>query len=441
MAERIVKLPDVGEGVAEAEIVEINVKVGDPVREGDVLASVMTDKATVEIPSPADGRVTWIGLAIGEKAAVGSTLIKLETQATGAGADSAPKAAAGAAARASSSSTASAQSNVMATDRKPADAAADKASEHTRAPVSAPPQAFDPALPVKPAERPLAAPSVRAYAREQGVELRYVKGRGPAGRVLREDVDAYLAGAASGAQPATGLAANTAVEEIKIIGLRRKIAQRMQDTKRRIPHFSYIEEVDVTDLEALRADVNATKKAGRPRLTILPFLMRALVMALRDYPQMNSRFDDSTDTLHRYGGVHIGVAIQTPNGLVVGVVRHAEARTIWDCATEVQRLSDVARSGTATRNDLTGSTITITSLGALGGLASTPVINSPEVAIIGVNKIAMRPVWRGSAFEPRKIMNLSSSFDHRIIDGWDAAEFIQHIRSLIETPAKIFMEA
>ena len=267
-----------------------------------------------------------------------------------------------------------------------------------------------------------------------------MRGSGPAGRILREDVDAYLAGGGQAQASAQGLAPNTTVEEIKIIGFRRRIAQRMQDTMRRIPHFSYVEEVDVTDLEALRADINETRKPGRPRLTVLPFLMRALVMALRDFPQMNARFDDSTDTLYRHGGAHIGIAIQTPNGLMVAVVRHAEARIIWDCASEVQRLTDAARSGTITREELTGSTITITSLGALGGIASTPIINSPEVAIVGVNKIAIKPVWRGAAFEPRKIMNLSSSFDHRIIDGWDAAQFIQQLRSLLEAPAKIFME-
>jgi 2-oxoisovalerate dehydrogenase E2 component (dihydrolipoyl transacylase) len=281
---------------------------------------------------------------------------------------------------------------------------------------------------------------VRAYARDAGVDLRFVKGSGPAGRILREDVDTYLATADGGSVPAHGLARNTTIEEIKIIGLRRRIAERLQDTMRRIPHFSYIEEVDVTDLEALRADVNETRKSERPRLTLLPFLMRAMVMALRDHPHLNARFEDSSDTLYRYSGVHIGIAVQTPNGLMVPVVQHAEARTIWDCASEVARLSDAARSGTAKREELTGSTITITSLGALGGLASTPLINSPEVAIVGVNKIAIRPVWRGAAFEPRKIMNLSSSFDHRIIDGWDAAQFIQTFRALLEAPAKIFME-
>jgi 2-oxoisovalerate dehydrogenase E2 component (dihydrolipoyl transacylase) len=441
MGERVIKLPDVGEGVAEAEIVELPVKVGEPVREGDVLAAVMTDKATVEIPSPADGRVSWIGFEIGQKAAVGSELIKLEVADAGA----------------ARSEPARARSEDVALDNRaqaaheatapPAQQPRQVSTAQTPRPQpalsSAPQPALQPASHLAPrtsADRPLASPAVRAHARDHGVDLRFVRGSGPAGRILREDVDAYLAGAGQTQLPAHSLAPNTAVEEIKIIGLRRRIAQRMQDTMRRIPHFSYIEEIDVTDLEALRADVNETRKPSRPRLTVLPFLMRALVMALRDFPQMNARFDDSTDTLHRYGGAHIGIAIQTPNGLMVAVVRHAEARTIWDCASEVQRLTDAARSGTITREELTGSTITITSLGALGGLASTPVINSPEVAIIGVNKIATRPVWRGAAFEPRKIMNLSSSFDHRIIDGWDAAQFIQHLRSLLEAPAKIFME-
>lgn len=436
MAERIIKLPDVGEGVAEAEIVELPVKPGDPVREGDVLASVMTDKATVEIPSPADGRVLHIAFEVGQKAAVGSELMRLEVG------DAAVKPALDEENREQPvrDVEAMAAAAAVAAERlheKPAGKAPPK-------PQSQPPRpavrSLDTLTVIKPTDRPLAAPAVRAFARDQGVDLRFVKGSGPAGRIQREDVETHMSRAGQTASASTGLVANTAVEEIKIIGLRRKIAQRMQDTKRRIPHFSYIEEVDVTDLEALRADVNATKKAGRPRLTVLPFLMRALAMALRDYPQMNARFDDETDTLRRYGGVHIGIAVQTPSGLMVTVVQHAEARTIWECASEVQRLSEAARSGSATREELTGSTITITSLGALGGIASTPIINAPEVAIVGVNKIAVRPVWRGSAFEPRKIMNLSSSFDHRIIDGWEAAEFIQHLRSLLETPAKIFME-
>ena len=438
MSERVIKLSDVGEGVAEVEIVELMVKVGEPVREGDVLAAVMTDKATVEIPSPADGCVSWIGYEVGQKAAVGAELMKIEV---GDGTDVT-------AARTKGAATAGRDGEELQRPQQPSSA---QQPSRLASVATERPQSLDPAAAKVPraarslsqarsTDRPVSAPAVRAHARDHGVDLRFVRGSGPAGRILREDVDAYLAGGVQAQSSVLGLAANTAVEEIKIIGLRRRIAQRMQDTMRRIPHFSYIEEVDVTDLEALRADVNETRKAGRPRLTVLPFLMRALVMALREFPQINARFDDSTDTLHRYGGAHIGIAIQTPNGLVVAVVRHAEARTIWDCASEVQRLTEAARSDTITREELIGSTVTITSLGALGGIASTPVINSPEVAIVGVNKIAIKPVWRGAAFEPRKIMNLSSSFDHRIIDGWDAAQFIQHLRTLLEAPAKIFME-
>jgi 2-oxoisovalerate dehydrogenase E2 component (dihydrolipoyl transacylase) len=436
MAERIIKLPDVGEGVAEAEIVELPVKPGDPVREGDVLASVMTDKATVEIPSPADGRVLRIAFEVGQKAAVGSELMRLEVGDAAAKVEREEESQRPAARDVEAMANAAAVAAEQLHEKSATEAVPKAQSQPSRPAV----RAQESLTLAKPTDRPLAAPAVRAFARDHGIDLRFVKGSGPAGRIQREDVEAYMARAGQTASASSGLVPNTAVEEIKIIGLRRKIAQRMQDTKRRIPHFSYIEEVDVTDLEALRSDVNTTKKSGRPRLTVLPFLMRALAMALRDYPQMNARFDDETDTLRRYGGVHIGIAVQTPNGLMVTVVQHAEARSIWECASEVQRLSEAARSGGATREELTGSTITITSLGALGGIASTPIINAPEVAIVGVNKIAMRPVWRGSAFEPRKIMNLSSSFDHRIIDGWEAAEFIQHLRSLLETPAKIFME-
>lgn len=425
MSERVITLPDVGEGVAEAEIVELPLKVGDLVREGDTLLSVMTDKATVEIPSPVEGRIAWIGPEIGQKVAVGSELVKLDV--AGNAASAAPK-------RASPARPTVPPSNEEAH-------ADDAAPRPAPTPTPAIRAAARASAATKPAERPLAAPAVRAYARDAGIDLRFVTGSGPAGRILREDVDVYLATAARGPVATPGLARNTAVEEIKIIGLRRRIAERMQDTVRRIPHFSYVEEVDVTDLEALRADVNETRKSGRPRLTVLPFLMRAMVAALRDHPQLNARYDDANDTLYRYGGVHVGIATQTPNGLMVPVVQHAEALTIWDCASEVARLSEAARSGTAKREELTGSTITITSLGALGGIVSTPVINSPEVAIIGVNKIAVRPVWRGTAFEPRKMMNLSSSFDHRIVDGWVAAQFIQSLRALLEAPAKIFMEA
>jgi 2-oxoisovalerate dehydrogenase E2 component (dihydrolipoyl transacylase) len=431
MRERIIKLPDIGEGVAEAEIVELPVNVGDPVREGDVLAAVMTDKATVEIPSPVEGRVLKISLELGQKIAVGSELMTLETG----------SAEEGSGRRKPREAVGPEQAVDPALGRRGgiSDRSTDEPATATSPAVQAA-QATEWYATGKLPDRPLAAPAVRAHALNAGVDLRFVKGSGPAGRILHEDVDAYIARGGKGLLARPGPAPNTAIEEIKIIGLRRKIAQRMQDTKRRVPHFSYIEEVDVTDLEALRASVNASRKEGRPRLTPLPFLMQALVLALRDHPQMNARFDDETDTLYRHGGIHIGIAIRTPNGLMVAVVRHAEARSIWDCASEVRRLTEAARSGTVRREELMGSTITITSLGANGGLATTPVINTPEVAIVGVNKIAIRPVWHGAAFEPRKIMNLSSSFDHRIIDGWEAAQFVQDLRSLLETPAKIFME-
>ena len=272
-----------------------------------------------------------------------------------------------------------------------------------------------------------------------GVDLRQVAGTGPAGRITHEDIEAFLTRGPQISR-AGGLIPNTAVEDIKVVGLRRKIAEKMALAKSRIPHITYVEEVDVTTLEDLRATLNKEKRADRPKLTLLPFLMRAMVKAIAEQPGVNALFDDEAGIIHRHGGVHIGIATQTPSGLVVTVVRHAEARDIWDCAAELGRLSEAARIGTATREELSGSTITITSLGAIGGVVTTPVINHPEVAIVGVNKMMVRPVWDGSRFIPRKMMNLSSSFDHRVIDGWDAAVFIQRIKALLETPALIFVE-
>ncbi|WP_292192112.1 dihydrolipoamide acetyltransferase family protein, partial [Mesorhizobium sp.] len=290
-------------------------------------------------------------------------------------------------------------------------------------------------------EKPLASPAIRLRAKEAGVDLRQVAGSGPAGRIRHEDIDAFLA---RGPQLAkvSGLARNEAVEDIKIIGLRRKIAEKMALAKSRIPHITYVEEIDVSALEDLRAALNKDKRSGaeRPKLTLLPFLMRAMVKAIADQPNINALFDDEAGIVHQHGGVHIGIAAQTHSGLVVPVVKHAEARDIWDCAAELNRLAEAARSGTATRDELSGSTITITSLGAMGGVATTPVINHPEVAILGVNKMMVRPVWDGTQFIPRKMMNLSSSFDHRVIDGWDAAVFIQRIKALLETPALIFVD-
>ena len=288
-------------------------------------------------------------------------------------------------------------------------------------------------------EKPLASPAVRKRAMDAGIKLAYVHGTGPAGRISHDDLDAYISGA-SVPVGVSRVTPNLRVDEIKVIGLRRKIAQRMQDAKQRIPHITYVEEVDVTELEKLREHLNANRKEHQPKLTILPFIMKAMVLALKDHPKLSSHYDDSADVLYQYGAAHIGMAAQTPGGLMVPVIRHAETLDVHGLALEAKRLADAARSGEITRDELTGSTITLSSLGRMGGVVSTPVINSPEVAIVGVNKVAVRPVWQDGAFIPRKIMNLSSSFDHRIVDGWDAAEFIQRIRSLLENPATLFME-
>lgn len=412
MGEFTIKMPDVGEGVAEAELVEWHVKTGDPVREDMVIAAVMTDKATVEIPSPVSGTVTWLAGEIGDRIAVKAPLVRIET-----------------------SGDVGASEPAALSQPQPAESVKVEAPKPApKAPASATPS------PASPAEKPLAAPSVRLFARESGVDLRQVQGTGPAGRILREDIEQFLNQGAAPVSARAGLAKKTVTDEIKLTGLRRRIAEKMILSTSRIPHITYVEEVDMTALEELRATMNADRKTDHPKLTVLPFLMRALVKAISEQPNVNATFDDDAGIITRYSAVHIGIATQTPAGLTVPVIRHAEARGIFDCAIEMNRLADAARSGTATRDELSGSTITITSLGALGGIVSTPVINHPEVAIIGVNKIATRPVWDGTQFVPRKMMNLSSSFDHRIIDGWDAATFVQRIRTLLETPALIFIE-
>jgi 2-oxoisovalerate dehydrogenase E2 component (dihydrolipoyl transacylase) len=288
------------------------------------------------------------------------------------------------------------------------------------------------------AAKPLASPAVRRRAWDLGIELQFVPGSGPAGRVTQEDLEAY---AASGARPlagATALARRDGVEEVPIVGLRRAIAEHLQQSKRHIPHFSYIEEVDVTALEELRGELN-TRHKSRGHLTLLPFLVRAVVNAVTEHPQVNARYDDEAGILHRHNAVHAGIATQTDAGLLVPVLHHAEVFDLWQAAAEIARLAEVARAGKATREELTGSTITITSLGALGGLAATPVINYPEVAIVGVNRIAERPVVRDGQIAIRKMMNLSSSFDHRIVDGWEAAAFIQRIKRDLEQPALLFV--
>ncbi|KSV83283.1 dihydrolipoamide acetyltransferase family protein [Sinorhizobium sp. GL28] len=427
MGEFVIKMPDVGEGVAEAELVEWHVKPGDPVREDMVLAAVMTDKATVEIPSPVTGTVLWLGAEVGDTVAVKAPLVRIEI--AGEGETAAP-----------------------AVDNK----LAAKAEEQPAVKVEATAPVAKPTQPVKVEakapianghatgerlEKALASPAVRLRAKESGVDLRQVAGTGPAGRITHDDLDQFIARGAQPAPAPAGLQRKTAVDEIKVTGLRRRIAEKMSLSTSRIPHITYVEEVDMTALEDLRTTMNRDRKPDQPKLTILPYLMRALVRTIADQPAVNAIFDDGPGIIHRHHAVHIGIATQTPAGLTVPVMRHAEARGIWDCATELNRLAEAARTGTATRDELTGSTITISSLGALGGIVTTPVINHPEVAIVGVNKLAIRPVWDGTQFVPRKIMNLSSSFDHRVIDGWDAAVFVQRLKTLLETPALIFVEA
>ncbi|WP_378948017.1 dihydrolipoamide acetyltransferase family protein [Mesorhizobium sp. ANAO-SY3R2] len=452
MGEHVIKLPDVGEGVAEAELVEWHVKVGDLVREDAVLAAVMTDKATVEIPSPVDGEVSWLGAEIGEVVAVGSPIVRITVAGEGG-------VAAGAAAEKPSARVVQAtptpspspqggggQQAISAatTEAHKADAADGTAQTGSPSPLwggargggAARPATVS--LPRPEGERPLASPAVRLRAREAGIDLRQVPGTGPAGRITHEDLDAFSVRGA--AVPVAGLQQRTGVEEIKVVGLRRRIAEKMALARQHIAHITYVEEIDVTALEDLRAKLNAERRADRPKLTLLPFLMRAMVKAVSEQPQINALYDDEAGVIHRHAGAHIGIAAQTPAGLMVPVVRHAEARDLWDCAAEVNRLADAAKAGTATREELAGSTITITSLGAMGGVVTTPVINYPEVAIVGVNKIMVRPMWDGSQFVPRKMMNLSSSFDHRVIDGWDAAVFVQRLKTLLETPALIFVE-
>ncbi|PWJ91389.1 branched-chain alpha-keto acid dehydrogenase E2 component [Mesorhizobium loti] len=442
MGEHIIKLPDVGEGVAEAELVEWHVKIGDIVREDTVLAAVMTDKATVEIPSPVDGEILWLGAEIGDTVAIGSPIVRLKVAGEGNAKPQSGEAEAVAAeppAKLPTPKPEAAAPPVVKTSPKSDEPKAKPAAPSAVSKSTAQPSVSG--APRPEGERPLASPAVRLRAKEAGIDLRQVAGSGPAGRIGHEDIEAFLARGPQVAK-ASGLARNDAVQDIKVVGLRRKIAEKMSLSKSRIPHITYVEEIDVTALEELRAALNKEKRPGveRPKLTLLPFLMRAMVKAISDQPNLNSLFDDEAGIIHQHGGIHIGIAAQTPSGLVVPVVKHAEARDIWDCGAEVIRLAEAAKSGTATRDELSGSTITITSLGAMGGVATTPVINHPEVAIIGVNKMMVRPVWDGTQFIPRKMMNLSSSFDHRVIDGWDAAVFIQRIKTLLETPALIFVD-
>ena len=432
----VFKLPDVGEGTAEAELVAWHVKVGDSVEEDQILADVMTDKATVEITSPVAGRVVALHGEAGKASPVGGPLVTFAVEGAG--------------------NVAAAPAQAPAPDQTQAPAPVPLVSPDLKANVSSPPMGGStraageggksaPALTGRAAgERPLASPAVRNRARDLGVDLVFVRGTGPAGRITHEDLDGFLSrGATAPAAPSSGRGSTYAraegTTEVRIIGLRRKIAEKMAESVRRIPHITYVEEIDVTALEELRAHLNATKSKDQPKLNVLPFIARAIVVALRDQPQINATYDDEAGVLTQHAAVHLGIAAQTPNGLMVPVVRHAEARDPYDTALEIARVSGAAKDGSAKREELSGSTITITSLGTLGGVVHTPIINHPEVAIVGPNKIAERVVVRDGQMVVRKMMNLSSSFDHRIVDGHDAAVFVQRIKGLLEHPATLWM--
>jgi 2-oxoisovalerate dehydrogenase E2 component (dihydrolipoyl transacylase) len=431
MGTYLIKMPDIGEGIAEVELVEWHVQPGDIVTEDQALADVMTDKASVEIPSPVAGRVIALGGQPGDVLSVGAELIRLEVEGDGnVQAGAAPK------------------TRPVAATAPVADATSAPAPPAPSPPAAspAPKSAPAPAAPCRaPGDKPIASPAVRRRAWDLGIELQFVQGSGPAGRISHEDLDACAArtrGPAAQAPAPGGLRYVERHDEqaLPVIGLRRKIAQKMQESKRRIPHFTYVEEVDVTEVEALRARLNTTWAAARGRLTLLPFVIRAVVLAVRLFPQINARFDDDAGVVTRHGAVHLGIATQTDGGLMVPVLRHAEALDLWASASAVARLAEVARSGKALREELSGSTITITSLGALGGIVSTPVINHPEVAIVGINRIVQRPTYRDGVLVPRLMMNLSSSFDHRVVDGQLAAEFVQALRGYLECAGTLFVE-
>jgi len=435
-----VKLPDVGEGVAEAELIEWYVDVGDRVTPDTVLADVMTDKATVEISSPVTGVVTFRVGEPGEVLAVGTEFVGVEIE----GSDPAP--------------TEPEAPPVDAADppveSPPPGTAPVELPQPDTVPVDAPQPDAETSADAAPSggdtmprptgeRRPTAAPAVRARAAALGIDLSSLTGSGPDGRVVHADLDRRLAGSSrsSGASPigAANAAAGGRHDET-MIGLRRRIAERLSAAWTEIPHITYVDAVDATELEALRAELNRQATPDRARLTMLPFLVRAVVLACRDQPALNAHYDGASRTLSTFDDVHLGVATQTPDGLMVPVVHGADRLGLRDLADEIARVSAAARDGSATRDELSGSTITITSLGAMGGLMTTPIINQPEVAIVGVNKLERRPVWRNDSFEPRAMFNLSSSFDHRVVDGWDAATFVQRIKSLLEMPALLFID-
>jgi 2-oxoisovalerate dehydrogenase E2 component (dihydrolipoyl transacylase) len=417
------RLPDIGEGIAQAEIVGWHVKVGDRVEEDQPLADMMTDKATVEMESPVAGTVVRLAGEAGEQIAIGAMLVEIETE--GEGEDAAPEAAA--------------QPPAPVAPLAEPPVVAQEEAAPVAEPASPPPLEPVPAPTAKASGKAdvLASPAVRARAKELGVDLAQVK---PSGDHIRHaDLDAFLLyGSGQGYRPA-GRVAKRVDEQVKVIGMRRRIAENMSASKRNIPHFSYVEEIDVTALEAMREQLNA-HRGDKPKLTLLPLLIVALCRALPDFPMLNARYDDEAGVVTRYGAVHLGMATQTDAGLMVPVIRDAQDRNVWQLAAEILRLAEAARTGKARSEELSGSTLTLTSLGPLGGVATTPVINRPEVAIVGPNRIIERPVFRGSEIVPAKLMNLSISCDHRVVDGWDAASFVQAVRKLLETPVLLFAD-
>ncbi|MDC3290094.1 2-oxo acid dehydrogenase subunit E2 [bacterium] len=417
------KLPDIGEGVVEGEVVEWMVSVGDSVKEDDPILSVMTDKATVEIPSPTDGVVKSIVGEPGTILAVGQVCIEFETD--------------------GESSTPEPVEEVVEEAAEPVKEVAPvepvSTPSPTPAPVAAPVAAPTPVVVAAPGARPLASPAVRQRARESGIELSGVSGSGPAGRITHGDLDSWKEAGSPVAAAGPSRTALTGVTEVPVIGLRRKIAESMTASYSTIPHFSYFEEVDITDLETLRVHLNASRADGQPKLTYLPFIMQGLVRALGENPVCNALYDDEKGVVSRHDAIHLGIATQTDRGLYVPVVKHVEAQDIWTSASEMQRVSQAARDGTASLGELTGSTFTITSLGRMGGLGATPIINKPEVGILGVHNAVDTPVVRNGQIVIRKMLRLSSSWDHRVVDGWDGAVLVQRLKTLLENPATIFM--
>ncbi|MBL9070469.1 MAG: 2-oxo acid dehydrogenase subunit E2 [Sphingopyxis sp.] len=422
MARYSFRLPDIGEGIAEAEIVAWHVKIGDRIEEDAQLADMMTDKATVEMESPVTGVVVELAGDVGDMVSIGATLAVIETEGEETG-DAPPV------------DTPVEQEIVAETP------GVEEISVAEPAPVPAPAAAPEPVpAPVASAAHSravLASPAVRARAKDLGVDLGQVHAEGD--RVRHSDLDAFLRYSGGQGYHAPGASRARADEPIKVIGMRRKIAENMAASKRAIPHFTYVEEMDVTALEDMRADLNANR-GSRPKLTMLPFLIVAICRTIPQFPMINARYDDEGGVVTRHGAVHLGMATQTDAGLMVPVIRDAQDMNVWQLASEISRLAEAARTGKAKVEELTGGTLTVTSLGPLGGIATTPVINRPEVAIIGPNKIVERPVFDGDDIRRAKLMNLSISCDHRVVDGWDAASYVQALKKLIETPVLLFAD-